>query len=181
MKLFIILLTAGLWSVTAVEAQQAEYVKIESKHFKRLYQLSDELYRSEQPNKKGFSELESMGIKSVIDFRRKWKDPRRAGDTEIKLISLPLKASELDEEDLTEALKLIRDADKPVLIHCWHGSDRTGGVAAAYRMVFENWSAEKAIGELRTKGFGHHEKRFPGVVELLNGLDAQKIRSELAL
>jgi hypothetical protein len=34
--------------------------KIDSNHFKRLYQINDSIYRSEQPSKKGFKELEEL-------------------------------------------------------------------------------------------------------------------------
>ncbi len=165
----------------SIFAQSDQLTKIDSKYFKRLYQLNDSLYRSEQPKKKAFKELEEIGVKTIINFRRAKDNTKRASGTSLKLERLPLKASELTEVELTLALQLIKEAQKPVLIHCWHGSDRTGAVAAASRIVFENWSKDSAIAELRLKGLGHHEKRFPNVVELLMELNAEKIRKELGL
>lgn len=76
-------------------------------------------------------------------------------------------------------LRTIKEAKKPLLIHCWHGSDRTGVMSAAYRIVFENWSKEEAIKELRTPALGYHEKWYPHLVSLLDSLDVEKIRNEL--
>lgn len=175
---FLTLNIAGLFSLSA---QQADYEKIDSKYFKRLYKLNDSLYRSEQPSKKAYLQLEELGIKTVINFRRVKRHPKSARATSLNLVSYPLKAGELTEDQLLGALKLIQSAEKPVLIHCWHGSDRTGAVAAASRIIFENWSNERAIKELKTEGFAHHARRFPNVAALLKELDEDSMPKEPGL
>lgn len=57
MKINIVLMIA-LLSTLMVAAQQESLEKVESKYFKNLYQLNDSIYRSEQPSRKGFQELE---------------------------------------------------------------------------------------------------------------------------
>ena len=175
----ILIVLTFTFTCSSIWAQNPDLQKIESKNFKRLYQLNDSLYRAEQPNKKGFTELEALGIKTVINFRRKVDDTKRARHTEIQLERIPLKASELDQNHIVQVLKLIQDAEKPVLIHCWHGSDRTGAIAAAYRIVVDNWTKEKAIAEMRLKELSHHEKRYPNVALLLEELDVDEIKSQL--
>jgi tyrosine-protein phosphatase SIW14 len=162
-------------------AQEMDSKKIESSRFKRLYQMNDSIYRSEQPNKKGFKELEAMGVKSVISFRRVKDDRKKAKGTGIKIQRIPLRSKELTEEQIIEALRMISDAPKPVLIHCFHGSDRTGVISAAYRVVFEDWSKDKAIDEMRYEDFGYHEKWYPFLVDMIQDLDVEKIRTELGL
>jgi tyrosine-protein phosphatase SIW14 len=73
----------------------------------------------------------------------------------------------------------VRDAPKPVLVHCWHGSDRTGSVVAAYRIVFQNWTPAAALDELRHGGFGYHEKWFPNIITLFETLDADALRQRV--
>ncbi len=155
--------------------------KIESQHFKRLYEVSDGIYRSEQPSRKGFFELDSIGIKSVLNLRRTKDNIKKARGLNLHLETLKLKAKELDTDDLTNALRIINNSEKPVLIHCWHGSDRTGAVVAAYRIVFEEWSKENAIAELRRPEFGYHEYRFGNIIELLDNLNVKEVRAELGL
>ncbi len=164
-----------------VISQSVSLKKIESKRFKRLYQLNDSVYRSEQPSKKGFEELKELGIKTAITFRRNKDDSKKAKGTGIELIHMPLKTSELNGKDLIAALKAINNAEKPVLVHCWHGSDRTGAIMATYRIVMENWSKEEAIKELRRPELGYHENWYPNVVDLLSNLDSSVLRKELGI
>jgi protein tyrosine/serine phosphatase len=65
------------------------------------------------------------------------------------------------------------------MVHCWHGSDRTGSVVAAYRIVFEGWTTAAALDELRHGGFGYHERWFPNIVELFETLDADELRQRV--
>ncbi|MCW5519429.1 tyrosine-protein phosphatase [Aureitalea sp. L0-47] len=160
---------------------QQDFEKIESRNFKNLYKLNDSLFRSEQPSRKGFKELEGMGVQSIINFRRLKEDRRKARSTDLTLNWIPIRTKELTEAQLVEALRVIKDSEKPVLIHCWHGSDRTGAVAAAYRVVFQNWSKEDAIRELRYDEFGYHENWYPNIITLINSLDVPAIRKELEL
>jgi len=45
-------------------------------------------------------------------------------------------------------LAIVKAAPKPVYVHCRAGIDRTGVVAAAYRVIVEGTAAEKAIAEM---------------------------------
>ncbi len=165
----------------ALSAQEQKFQKITSGNFENLYRLNDSLYRSEQPSKKGFKDLEALDVKTVINLRRWDKNRRKADGTELQLVNLPLKAGKLTEDQIIMALKAIQVAESPVLIHCWHGSDRTGAVIAAYRIIFEDWTKEKAIEELRYGYFGYHEKMYPNIVTLLQNLNVGHIKEDLGL
>ncbi|MBU2995413.1 dual specificity protein phosphatase family protein [Cellulophaga baltica] len=158
---------------------QNDAKKIISKHFKNLYQINDSLYRSEQFKKKGVSYLQSLGISTIINLRRVKTDDKKIKGTTLKVVQIPMKAGILSEKDITKALKAIKKAKHSVLVHCWHGSDRTGAVIAAYRMVFESWTKEDAIKEFRRVEFGYHEKMYPNLIELLRDLDVEKIKNKL--
>ncbi len=41
-----------------------------------------------------------------------------------------------------------------VLLHCYHGSDRTGASVAMYRIIFQNWSTTDALAEMKHGGYG---------------------------
>jgi protein tyrosine phosphatase (PTP) superfamily phosphohydrolase (DUF442 family) len=146
-----------------------------------FYKVSDKLYRSEQPDKAAFQQFQSMGIYSVLNLRKHHSDRNEARKTKIKLHHLRLSARNLTQEQIFQALKIIQQSDSPVLIHCWHGSDRTGSVAAAYRMVFQNWSATEAIDEFKNGGYGYHEWAFPNLVVLLENLDVNGLRAKLGI
>jgi protein-tyrosine phosphatase len=55
---------------------------------------------------------------------------------------------------LMRIVETIRMSPKPMLVHCLKGSDRTGAVVAAYRIMLENWSADDAISEMVGPDYG---------------------------
>lgn len=166
---------------SSAHAQISDSLILNSTSFKNLYKINDSVFRSEQPSKKGFIELELAGIETIISFRRLRNDSTKARGTDLELIHLPLQTKKIKESDIIMALKAIIEAPKPLLIHCWHGSDRTGVVVAAYRMVFENWSKEKAIAEFRQKEYGYHERWYPHLIGILENLDTIAVKQELGL
>ncbi|MEO9892951.1 dual specificity protein phosphatase family protein [Aurantibacter sp.] len=178
LPMFSFLLAA--FSLPSDDFQESHFDKIASDNFHNFYRLNDSLYRSEQPNKKGMKELEAMGIKSILNLRRQKTDKKKLKGLTLELERIPLKASKLNFDDIFNALQSIQQAEKPLLIHCWHGSDRTGAIVAASRMVFENWSKEQAIAEFTDEHFGYHQKRFPNLLTLLESLDVELLKKKLA-
>ena len=78
-----------------------------------------------------------------------------------------MEADEVDPAKVAQALKIITEAPKPMLIHCWHGADRTGLMVAAYRMTTQGWNPAQATDELINGGFGYHATLFPGIADWL--------------
>lgn len=117
------------------------------------------LYRGAQPTEEGFRELKALGIRSVIDFRSHHSSRKQAEAAGLVAIELPLRA-DLEsvpptEEDLRKFFEIVLDpVHQPVYIHCAFGKDRTGTMAAVYRMEMEGWTAEEAIQEM--EAFGYH-------------------------
>jgi protein tyrosine/serine phosphatase len=68
----------------------------------------------------------------------------------------------------------------PVFVHCRHGSDRTGTMAAVYRIAVQGWTKEQAIAEMTQGGFGFHAT-FDNLIEYIRGLDIEAIRREAGL
>ena len=133
-----------------------------------FYHVSSEVYRSGQPSAKELKMLcEHLGIKSVLTLRN-WHDDKDEGkDLPLILYRINMEADEVDPAKVTQALKIIAEAPKPILIHCWHGSDRTGLMVAAYRITTQGWDPAQATDELMNGGFGYHATMFPGIVDWL--------------
>ena len=144
------------------------------------YKISEELYRSAQPEPLGFTALQNAGVRSVLNLREYHSDTREARHTRLVLMAYPVAAGELTAADVENCLVLIGRVPKPVLVHCWHGSDRTGTVVAAYRIVFQNWSVEKAVAEFREERFGYHEFWYGNLVQLLRSTDWQAMKQRLS-
>ena len=142
-----------------------------------FYRISDDLFRSEQPSASDIPTLKQFGIRTILSLRHYHADSRAFGRAGIATMQYEMNAGSLSVAQLIDALRIIRTAPKPVLVHCWHGSDRTGFVVAGYRMVFMGWSAQKAVDELRLGGFGLHESWYPNIAKTLEKLDLTALRA----
>lgn len=123
---------------------------------KNFYRLDEKVYRSSQPDRKEFKALRELGIKNILNLRDHHADDSKARGLKLRLFRVEMDAGDIKASDIIAALWIIRQSDGPILIHCWHGSDRTGAVSAMYRIIFQGWSKEDAIDELVHGGYGYH-------------------------
>lgn len=126
-----------------------------------LHRMTPLIYRSAQPNTEGFHNLANIGVKTVINLRRTVDDSPRAMGTGLALIHIKITTRHINDENgakIVLALRALRDAQSngPVLLHCTHGADRTGMIAALWRMLYQGWSRTEALDELQQGGFGFH-------------------------
>lgn len=172
-----LLLLPGLVCAASSE-RPAEWAKpVPGKHLENFWQVSPLLYRSAQPYVDGFRDLQQLGIGEVLDLRLFHRDVP-ATDTQLTLFRSPLLASDIDEKNVIGALQIIANARRPVLVHCLHGSDRTGLVVAMYRVVCQGWSKQQAIEEMENGGYGYHTM-FGNIPEFIEKADIEAIRKEV--
>ncbi len=176
---FIFFLPLRLFSQTGNKDFFVE--KITSKHYKNLFKVNNQIYRSEQPLKKAVVELEELGVKTILNLRRKQTDKTLNWRSQPQLVSLPINTSKISEEDIFKALQIIQQSEKPILIHCYHGSDRTGAIIAAYRLVFQDWEKDKAVREILNPNYGFHKFWFPNIINLIRDLDIISLKQKLKL
>lgn len=149
-------------------------------YFGNLHRINDSMFRSEQPSKTGILEIQKLGVKSVLSLRNIKSDCFIKRKSSLKFYKKTINAWTMTEDEVIAALKLLQKSEKPVLIHCVHGSDRTGTLVAAYRIVFEHWTKEKAIQEMLETQYGFHEN-FDNLITLLQKLDVERVKKELKL
>ena len=83
-----------------------------------LHQVSPEVYRSAQPSAKDLKLLcEKLGVRSVLKLRDLHNDDDEAEGLPLALYRVEMEADEVGPEKVAIALKMLRDAPKPVLIH----------------------------------------------------------------
>ena len=135
-----------------------------------FYQVNDWLYRSAQPDAEGFKNLEAMGIKTVINLRDTNKDPKAAAGTTLILVNPSITTWSFTDAEVINALRAINQAERPVLVHCRHGADRTGLIIALTRVINEGWSVEDAKEEMLNGGYGFHSiwKNIPEYLDTVN-------------
>ncbi len=154
-----------------------------------LHRVNASLYRSAQPSHEGFVLLATGAslangdpqIKTVVSLRAFNRDPSLvAVSSPLRLEEISFKTWHPEDEDVVKFLRLATTpALQPVLVHCRHGSDRTGIMVALYRIVVEGWSKAEATDEMINGGFGFHPmwKNLPRYIE---ALDVDAIRAQVA-
>ncbi|MBN2529207.1 MAG: tyrosine-protein phosphatase [Deltaproteobacteria bacterium] len=145
-----------------------------------MYQITGTVYRGAQPTQEGIASLHRMGIKTVISLRRFHDDTDKTAavnlSDKLTLFHLPMNAWDVSIDDIVQFLRIVRnEANHPVFFHCKHGSDRTGTMAAAYRMVVEGWTATDAVQEMKRGGFGYHTI-WRGLPKTLLDMDVPETR-----
>ena len=138
--------------------------------------VTAQIYRSEQPDAEGMRALERLGVKTVINLRDFHDDKDEARGTKLRLLRVKMNTWHIEDEDIMRVLAILRrKGDGPFLIHCQHGSDRTGLVCAMFRIVEQGWSREDAIRELTAGGYGFHAM-WKNIPRYLREVDIVEIR-----
>ncbi|MDH1069006.1 dual specificity protein phosphatase family protein [Acinetobacter johnsonii] len=124
-----------------------------------FYQISETVFRSEQPDQDLVPSLKAQKIDVIINLRSRNQDLKKLPNQGFKLVHIPIHTWAIDREDLLKVMQQIQHAEQnqqKVLLHCYHGSDRTGASVAMYRIIFQNWSTADALAEMKHGGYGFH-------------------------
>jgi protein tyrosine/serine phosphatase len=125
--------------------------------------VDGELYRSAQVKGDQLAEYtRQVGLKSVLNLRgasprSSWYQDEMAESARLGLVhaDFELSASRMvTNEEATQLIALMRTLPKPLLIHCKHGSDRTGLLSALYLAAVKGQDEETAEKQLSLY-FGH--------------------------
>ena len=119
-------------------------------------------YRSAQPNSAVEGTIQRTGIRSIVDLRggssgdafysREIEFSRGLG---ADFYDIPMSASRRpSRRELMRMVAVLDQARYPMLFHCKWGADRTGLMAALYRLVKLGESPEKAMAEF-SLSYGH--------------------------
>lgn len=169
-------LLVGMLAVTSPAAAYASYcgILIWSGNFHMVDQ--GRLYRSAQLTKSQFADkIEAYHIRTVLNLRGPhpadaWYQDELAAAHEhgAEHFDVGISArSEVPSGKIARILAILRDAPKPILVHCRSGADRTGFASALYRYAIQGRSGEIAEGEL-SLWFGH----FPYLLSKSGAMDA---------
>ncbi|OAL75850.1 protein tyrosine phosphatase [Acinetobacter sp. SFB] len=139
--------------------QRPQYWGIMLNQTDNFYQISEHMFRSEQPTAELIPQLKAHHINVVVNLRSINADLDILPSPDFKLVHLPIHIWAMSREDLLQVMRQIQQAkalDQKVLIHCDHGSDRTGASIAMYRIIFENRKIEDALSEMKYGGYDFH-------------------------
>lgn len=122
-----------------------------------------ELYRSAQPTSAQMQAYaEGYGIRTIINLRGKsskadWYKSEIDTAKKLGILHIDFKMSaqrELAQDESDRLIEILRDAPKPILIHCQAGADRSGLVAAIYLHAIKGVDVETAERQISIR-YGH--------------------------
>ena len=145
--------------------------------------MDELLFRSAQLDGSDAAKLHELGIKSIVNLRHfsRGGDRRAFGD-QFWLASKPLQSWEIKPAQIADVLRTIRERQKEgaVLVHCYHGADRTGLVVAMYRVIYQGWSLDAARSEMIDGGYGFHSM-WQDIAGFLTPQNEVLVRAELGI
>lgn len=115
------------------------------------------VFLASQPAAADFEQAKDGGIKTVINLRqpaeiKDFDEAKVVGDLGLTYHNPGFSnAEELTDEKFDEVRKLLRESQRPILLHC-ASANRVGAVWAAYRVLDEGATYEQALEEAKIVG-----------------------------
>ena len=154
-------------------------VPMKARGLSNLHRISNELYRGAQPVPPGYGQLKKLGIRTIVNLRMTDSDSEHLSGSKFNYVHIEMQAWMPEKEEIIRFLKLFHEKEnKPIFVHCRHGSDRTGTMCAIYRIIIQGWTKEEAIREMMDGGYGFHYVWYPSLVTYIRALDIDKLKEE---
>ncbi|MFA8441436.1 tyrosine-protein phosphatase [Yoonia sp.] len=150
--------------------------------------VSEGVYRANQPDDERFEAYAAMGIKTVLNLRGVAKQPHYLFEVEscerlgLMLVTIQMSARQAPKQDqLIKILDAFKTMERPFLMHCKSGADRTGLVAALYLMVEEGQPVEVARKQLSFR-YLHIRRTATGILDhFLDVYEARNAQEPIAI
>jgi len=139
-----------------------------------FHEVHPYLYRSGEPTEAAVKELEKHNIKTLIDLRAPNKkaiaEKEWAAAHGLNYINLPMNSEPPTTKQVETFLQEVAKAKSDpkngaVLVHCAHGSDRTGCMVGIWRVTQDGYNYDKAYKEMRHYWFTPKFTKLSGTVE----------------
>ena len=139
-----------------------------------------QLYRSAQLGKNGLEDaIENWGIRTVVNLRgspegeRWYENEKKVTESlGVEQVDIEFSARRLpDRDDLLLLLDTFHRAERPILVHCQAGADRTSLASVVWSMDLMGLPKEQALEQCSIR-FGHLEWLYPAIdyfLELYEG------------
>jgi len=160
------LILASSISAFSQESNKSDISKVSIKNFG---QMDDRFFRGGQPKENEYTELQALGIRTVIDLQDNTTsyEKRNVEALGMTYINIPMSDSSYPESaKIEQFLKLANDPTTgKFYVHCAGGRHRTGVMGAVYRFNHYNWNYDQVYAEMKKYDFytrwGHGDmKKF---------------------
>jgi protein tyrosine/serine phosphatase len=147
-------------------------------------QVAPGVYRSNHPNHDRFAAYAALGIKTVLNLRGEARQPHYLFEVEscrnlgLSLVNVQMAARRApDRRELLALLDAFATMDRPFLMHCKSGADRTGLAAAIYLLLYDGATIARARKQLSFR-YVHIRRTSTGILD--HFLDVYAARTALS-
>lgn len=167
----------GAQPAASAETRNPAWAELVNKDM-NLHRVTPTFYRCGQFKKSEVAELQKLGIRTAVSLRSFNSDDDELKGSGIKPVRIRINTWSINDRNVAAALAALRraEAEGPVVLHCQHGADRTGLVTAMYRILYQGWSKDAALDELRNGGYGYHSI-WTNIPKYIQKADIEKIRA----
>lgn len=140
------------------------------------------VFRSNHPDHDRLEDMVARGIRTILNVRggqhlahHKFEEEscRKLG---LELVTVPMSARTAPEaETLLNLIRVMGEIEKPFLMHCKSGADRTGLAAAIYLMHYENAPLSVARRQLHPR-FLHFRQTKTGILDHVLDLYGERLK-----
>lgn len=134
-------------------------------------EIAPGLWRGPQPNPFHLRRLVAQGLKTIINLRGPTEygsyalAKQAAQRYGLTFIDLPLSSGAAPRKEQIHRLhELFQTVEKPALLHCKSGADRSGLAAVLYLILIERRPVEQALAHL-SRRYGHIKVSRTGVLD----------------
>lgn len=139
--------------------------------WRNFHQIDTDVYRSNQPSPRRLAQFKAKGVKTILNLRGTSEhshylfEKEACADLGLTLIDHAMFAADLvSRENLIELENLFRTIEKPFVMHCKSGADRTGLAAVLYLVVIKNQPLDQALDQLHWR-FVHFKRSRNGILD----------------
>lgn len=141
------------------------------RHWHNFATVAPGVYRSNHPNHRRFAAYAARGVKTVLNLRGPAAQPHYLFEVEscaalgLHLVNVQMAARRApDPRELIALLDAFETIERPFLMHCKSGADRTGLAAAIYLMVHEGADITTAKRQLSFR-YVHIRRTSTGILD----------------
>ena len=150
--------------------------------------VTDGVYRSNHPSNERFAQYKEMGIKTVLNLRGDMPKPFYLFEKEacealdLTLVTVRMSARKVPRRTvLLDVMQAMDTMEKPFLIHCKSGADRTGLVSALYLLQYTD-TPEDAVRKQLSFRYLHIRKSSTGALDFaLEAYLARRAQSTISV
>lgn len=135
-------------------------------------EIAPGFFRSAQPSPGQLRRAQAQGVRTILNLRAERDCGAFVLEEEactalgLELINVQTRSRDVPSKELIAELdRLFATLQRPVLMHCKSGSDRTGLVGTLYLILHEGWAVEDAMRSQLSWRWGHVKQAKTGMLD----------------